>query len=378
MARSTRRQQHATHVADLHPRFTEIPSEAQRTDFWSLRATWTPDALRRTLQNDDPSSARLLERGLNGWQWDELSDAVSASVTSCLLTSFPDFLSIGHLVSVDQPAHVRNWAYDVCCRADRYLSDAVWPVQQQYIPPATWRLRLNVAMLMCYLQACSELAEGLLPLCDRTNPLRTSLRRDVVVAAHTAYEALRPAANLWRALPADVIGAFVQLGPAADLIASPAHQHRCFELQRQVSVEAVLLDDNSAHSDPQVAEWWRWTRTYFEHRVHYGFHLLHKPYLVRTWRAHLRRACAAFNPGVQSNLQVLDKLDKGAPLGNRGPIIKDIPGVHRMMADELRFLDAVLAACRGSKASPKHIPARPTYLCPPMHAAPAAKAMARA
>ena len=54
MARSPRRrQQHATHVADHHPHFTEIPSEDQRTDFWSLHATWTPEALRRTIDTGE-------------------------------------------------------------------------------------------------------------------------------------------------------------------------------------------------------------------------------------------------------------------------------------------------------------------------------------
>lgn len=350
--------------------FTSVPTALERASNRATDATWTVDALRQTIKFDDPVSFRLLDRFLNRLQWGQLNFAIGVAggypYGGC---DFPEFRHVSHLVQDTLPSEVRAWAIDMCYRVGIYRYEVFNPINRDFIPPASFRLRIDVPLLMRHLRGCSEFADALLPLCDPESPQRALLAADLLKETHFVYEALRPAADLWRQLPEELISEFVQLGGAAELIAN-ADKYRAFELERQVSAVGFMLDDNPAREDPDVALWWRWTDLRGYH-VHSGIQLLDPSWVVRGIRAHIRGACAAFDPSNRLNLEALAKLDKNvAGLGCRGPIIEDVVGVHRLLVEQKNYFDEVILACRKPKGSAKRVPApvRPTYLCPEMPA----------
>lgn len=349
------------------PHFSSVPTALERSSYEATHATWTVDALRQTIKLDDPASFRLLDKFLNRLQWEQLNFAVGVAggypYGGC---AFPGFQHVSHLVQGTHPPEVRAWAIDLCYRVGIYSYEVFFPINRDFIPPESFTFRLDVPLLMRHLRGCSEFADALLPLCDPNSPQRGVLAADLLSETHFVYEALRPAADLWRQLPEELITKFVQLGGAAELIAN-ADKYRAFELQRQVSEVGFMLDDNPAHKDPDVARWWRWTDLR-EYNVHSGIQLLDSSRVVRQLRAHIRGACAAFDPSKRSNVEALAKLDK--QYAEWGPIIKDLAGVHRLLVEQKNYLDEVILACRTSKGSAERTPApaRPTYLCPEMPA----------
>jgi len=328
---------HATYGARRRPHFTRVPTANERAQYRSENASWTVDALYKTARKDDPEHFRLLDRFLNLALWEQLTFAIGVLGAYPFGCEFPEFRHIGHLVSDKHPPEVRDWAVDMCHKAAIYHYEALHPVRAEFVPPDSRSVRIDLSLIMRSLLGCSELAEALRPLCDPNSPLRGLLAPRVLEDTLLIYEAMRPAADMWRCLPDEAIAPFVQLGAAAELIAN-ADKHRSFELERQISAVGFMLDDNEAHKQPQVAKWWRWTKSAMEYDVHRGIDLLTPQRFVRALRNHLQRACAAFDPGKPSNLQVLAKLDKGAEwLGHRGPIIRDISGAYRLLREQKMF-----------------------------------------
>ncbi len=331
--------------------FTTAPNKTQRECDSFHMPIFSTDALKATLEKDDPEHFEVLATSLTIAQWDQLTLAANLSESYPWGGAFyVKCRSFNSLLS-NQNEDVRVWAKEMFYRFTN-CNPALYRVfERKFGADGKPTLELNCRDFIVYLHHCDAIADVLSPLCDLGDKCRDIFPVREFEMLGEFYESIRPGADLYRTIPESVIKNFIEVGAALHLI-NDSHKEALLRLAFAVSEVGVQLDDNPARmdndSDTQVDEWWKWTEGYFDYQVHYGLTPMHSLEFLEKYTDHISGACIAFDPSIGTNLVVLKLMDDGWASRGFGaePIIKDINSVHADLVLVKALLVDALHQCR--------------------------------
>lgn len=344
---------------DMREVVDSVITESQRK--YEEALLFTANGLRATLLNDDLVHAQLLDKYFKPEHWNLLSYALDIDKTHIVggmdldlpfadhfeWACKEDFLPFKDHLECASEEDIRSnectkWLVKLHTLKSNYSGSYPHPFCSEYLDDRTFRLDLNVWRIVHWLYRANAVVTHIEPLyAEKTSFTLHTLKERGEDITHL-YEALRPAADLWRAVPYEAISPFEELAAARDLINGFDHL-KLFELALQVSVRGVLMDDNEGHNNRFVRKWWEWTDTRFEYCVHYGLNPFSTKWHARALHEFIVNACMAFDPANPVNAKVLSILNKGHTSKN-SVIIKNQAGAYASLCEYREHLKQVIDA----------------------------------
>lgn len=184
-------------------------------------------------------------------------------------------------------------------------------------------------------------------------------KKDRAEVVFKVFQGLRPAADLWRKLPWELLGRYEQLrGARAQL--NRVDKGLIADLTRQIWDRAYLLDDNAGKKAPIVRKWWEWADDGY--CVNSIFHSFTSASTAQLHLKRVSRACEAFDPKNPANVEALTILNEpGNRPDRRGsPIIENLAATHANLCKMREYLREVIAASK--EVVPGHAMRKPSWV----------------
>ncbi len=268
-------------------------------------AEFTVGGLQKLLQIDDPEGYAVLKSEFSEPQWSQLLLSIEMGSSAGNYDYFHIIWDAFDIANGDSEEK-KQWALELHRMASDFLRFASQPVSQVWNKGVASYI-ISARNLIDMLYCANEVVRTLSVLCESTNEYKTLFRNSNVENLHRVYEALRPAADLWRTIPDAAITPFITINEEKAI--EPVNLKLLFDLNRLVSSKGAAMDLSSARSNELVAEWWKWTSSGFDYDVHYGVTIFDTPEDVQMYINHLKMACNAFDPTNETNIKVLDLFD---------------------------------------------------------------------
>lgn len=270
-------------------------------------AEFTVGGLKKLLQIDDPEGYAVLNSELSAIQWNQLLLSIEMG------SSASRYIYHGLLRYLFEIANEGNEETNRLALKLHHVASDLWdlacsPVFHRWIDDEVAYF-ITAKSLIRGLYCANEVVETLSIFCESTNDYLNSLSGSLRNEISRTYEALRPGADLWRTIPNAAITPFITINEVKAI--EPLNLQLLLDLDKLVSSHGSEMDDNSARRNEAVAAWWKWTDSWFEYQVHYGVSIFDTQDVVKEYIKHLDKACIAFDPTNETNIKVLDLLDKG-------------------------------------------------------------------